>query len=366
MAIDLVSLIKQFLTPDLVQKLARTLGVDATQAQTAVSGAVPALLAAVAGSAAQGGGAQLAEAVNQQASGLDSFAGMLGDSSQTSLVENGSKLVGSLLGTNTQTALSSALSTFSGLGQSATTALLGALAPLVLGVIGKQAGPQGFDAASLGNLLASQKDNIAAALPARLGGLLQGSGLLNQLGSTTTAAGAAPQPATPPFAAATARPATGTMPTRPNWLYWLVPLVLIIAGLWYVLGRPQPAVQQAANGASEAVSAAQNFIAGDIDLNKALNDNLGALSTSLSGITDPATATAALPTLIKIDGDIDKVKTAIGAISADQRAALAGLIAPVIATVTPLFDQVLAIPGVSDVLKPTIDDLRAKLASITS
>jgi hypothetical protein len=35
-------------------------------------------------------------------------------------------------------------------------------------------------------------------------------------------------------------------------------------------------------------------------------------------------------------------------------------------TLNQLFDKVLAIPGVSDVLKPTIDLLKAKLAMLTS
>ena len=82
MAIDLVSLIKQFLTPDMVQKLAAALGLDATQTQTAIGGAIPALLAGITGAAAQPGGAQkLADAANQQASGFDGLADMLGGSS---------------------------------------------------------------------------------------------------------------------------------------------------------------------------------------------------------------------------------------------------------------------------------------------
>ena len=54
-----------------------------------------------------------------------------------------------------------------------------------------------------------------------------------------------------------------------------------------------------------------------------------------------------------------------GQLSAEQRKVLAGLINPMMPTLNQLFDKVLAIPGVSEVLKPTIDALRAKLAVLS-
>jgi hypothetical protein len=39
---------------------------------------------------------------------------------------------------------------------------------------------------------------------------------------------------------------------------------------------------------------------------------------------------------------------------------------PVMPTLNQLFDKVLAIPGVAEVLKPTIDILKAKLAMLTA
>lgn len=365
MAIDLVSLIKQFLTPEMVQRLAETLGLDATQAQTAIGGVIPALLAGLSGTAAKSGGAQkVADAVNQQAAGLDGIVGMLGGSSQTALVEDGSRLVGSLIGTNAQTALSSAISTFSGLGQSAVTALLGALAPVVLGVIGKQAsGPQGFDAASLGTLLTSQKDSIANAMPARLSGLLSGSGLLDSLGGAAEAATGKVKEAT--TAASQYAGATADAATRSgrSWAYWLVPLALVAFGLWYFMGRQQPATSTPEISSSLVAPAAPLTI-GDVDVGKTLTDSLGTLRTSLEGVTDVASAKMALPRLQEITTQVDKVGSLVGAATAEQKAAVGGLAAPLMASLTPLFDKVLAIPGVGDGLKPTIDGLKTKLASL--
>ncbi len=374
MAIDLVSLIKQFLTPDMVQKLATTLGLDATQTQTAIGGAIPALLAGITGTAAQPGGAQkLADAANQQAGGLDGLAGMLGGTSQTALVETGSKLVGSLLGSNTQTALSSAISTFSGLGQGAVTALLGALAPVVLGVIGKQAGPQGFDANSLGALLTSQKDNIARAMPPRLSGLLDDSGVLEGLGNAANAATgsakAAGASAKQYAGASAAAAATATRSAGRSWLTWLVPLVLVAGGLWFFLGRQQPDVpptQQFTNKAVAPVTvSAPGLVIGDIDVSRTLTDSLGTLRTSLEGVTDAASAQTALPQLQNVTAEIDRVGAVVHNATIEQKTAVKGLLGPIVAQINPVIDKVLAIPG-AEALKPTIDSIKAKLAGLST
>ena len=46
MASNLVSLVMQYLTPDMIGRIATALGFDRNKAQSAISSAVPALLAA--------------------------------------------------------------------------------------------------------------------------------------------------------------------------------------------------------------------------------------------------------------------------------------------------------------------------------
>jgi hypothetical protein len=50
----------------------------------------------------------------------------------------------------------------------------------------------------------------------------------------------------------------------------------------------------------------------------------------------------------------------------EQKKLLAGIVSPLMQTLNQLFDKVLAIPGVSEVLKPTIDIIKAKLAMLTA
>jgi hypothetical protein len=67
MAANLVSLVMQFLSPDMVRRIAAALGLDRNKVRSAINGAVPALLAAFNYTAAQPGGAQkLADAVTRE------------------------------------------------------------------------------------------------------------------------------------------------------------------------------------------------------------------------------------------------------------------------------------------------------------
>src|SRR5262245_51918049 len=361
MAVNLVSLIMQFLTPDMIGRIASALGLDRTNTQTAIGAAVPGLLAGLCGVATQPGGAQqLVEAARQQTGALGSFAKMIADSGQSSLIEKGSQLLSSLLGRD-QTALAGAIGKYAGLGQSASGSLLGMLAPIVMGTIGQQQGTRSLDAGGIASLLSSQKDNIVAALPAGFANLLGGTGLLDSLGgaarTATAAAGHAARVATPAARAVgdTGRRAAVSL----NWLYWFIPLLAILAVLIYLFAKPAEQVAQ------QGVTAVQGLTVGGLDIGKQVTDSITNLRTTLTGITDAASAQAALPKLREITAQIDKVDGLLGQLSPEQRKVLAGMVNPLMPSLNQLFDKVLAIPGVAELLKPTIDGLRAKLAVLT-
>ena len=139
MAINLVSLVMQFLTPDMIGRIATALGIDRNIAQAAVSAVVPALLAGFSKTATQPGGAQkLVDAARQQTGTLGNFANMLGTRGQSSLIEKGSQMLSTLLGGQDQNSLARAVAKFAGLGQGPTGSLLGMLAPIVMGTIRQQ------------------------------------------------------------------------------------------------------------------------------------------------------------------------------------------------------------------------------------
>ena len=368
MAVNLVSLIMQFLTPDMIGRIASVLGLDRTNTQTAIGAAIPGLLAGLSGVAAQPGGAQkLVDTVRQQTGALGSFANMIGASGQSSLIEKGSQILSSLLGGRDQTALAGAVSKYAGLGQNASGSLLGMLAPIVMGTIGQQQGTRSLDAGAIASLLSSQKDNIAAALPAGFANLLGGTGLLDSLGGAArTAAAAASQTASVTTSAARAigdtgqRAAGAAAAVSLNWLYWLIPLLAILAVLIYLFAKPAEQVAQ------QGVTAVQGLTVGGLDIGKQVTDSISNLRTTLAGITDASSAQAALPKLREVTAQIDRVDGLLGQLSPEQRKVLAGVVNPLMPSLNQLFDKVLAIPGVAELLKPTIDALRVKLAMLTA
>ena len=54
-----------------------------------------------------------------------------------------------------------------------------------------------------------------------------------------------------------------------------------------------------------------------------------------------------------------------GQLSADQRKVVAELVAPAMSSINQLFDKVLAIPGVGEVVRPTVETLRTRLADLS-
>jgi Bacterial protein of unknown function (DUF937) len=364
MATNLVSHIMNFLTPDMIGRIASALGIDRNDTSSAIEAGVPGLLAALAGVANRPGGPQkLADAAKQEIGTLDKFAGMLGSTGQDSLVDRGSRMLGSLLGDRDQAALASAVGKYSGVGTAAGSSLLAGLGPLVMGAIAQQQGPRALDGSSIAGLLASQKDNIAAALPSGFGRLLGGTGLFNTIDDATRRTAEATRAAAASVSRTiddTRRSAATAASSGTNWLLWVIPALAIAALLVWMLGRPaEQAVQQ-------GTSAVQSLTAGGIDLGKQVTDSIGNLRSTLASITDETSARAALPRLQAATSQIDRVDGLIGQLSATQRTALAGLVTPVMPALNQLFDKVLAIPGVADVIKPTIDTLKAKLAILTA
>jgi hypothetical protein len=241
------------------------------------------------------------------------------------------------------------------------------LAPVVMGAIAKEQGPHSLDAGGIASLLATQKDSIAAALPSGFGNMLSGTGLLDSLGGAARTATVAGNDAARAAATAvrtmgdTGRRAAEAASSRSlNWLYWLIPLVAILALLIYLFARPAEQVAQ------QGATAVQSLTVGGLDIGKQVTDSITNLRTTLGGITDSASAQAALPKLQDVTTQIDKVGGVVGQLSAEQRKLLAGLVNPLMPALNQLFDKVLAIPGVAEVLKPTIDALKAKLAMLAA
>jgi Bacterial protein of unknown function (DUF937) len=369
MAVNLIELVIQYLTPERIERIAAAFNLDPKTTQNAVKVSIPSLLAGLASMASQPGGAQkVVDAVKQQAGALDNLSSAIGGSSGPSaFADEGAQWLSSLLGGQNQSALAAAVAKFCGLSEGTSRSIIGLLTPVVLGMISKQTASSGLNTSSLTNLLAAQKGNIAAALPSGFADLVRGTGLLGVLGSAgdrVSAAArasridtAAARDANDPRLRAGAREAPGF-----NWLYWVIPILIIAALIgWFLASNRSEQLAQ-----PPIKTTPQSLTVGGVDISREITGGLETLRNSLEGITDADSAKGALPKLQEAKAQIDKVNSLAGQLSPEQRKIPAGLVKQFMPTLNPLFDKLLAIPGVAELIKPIIDGVRTTLMGLSA
>jgi hypothetical protein len=139
MAVNLIELVMQYLTPERIQQIAAAFNLEPKTMQGAAKVSIPSLLAGLASIALQPGGAQkVVDGVGQHAGALDNFSSAIGGSTnQSAIADKGLQWLSSLLGGQNQAALAGAVAKFCGLSQGASGSILGLLTPVVLGMISK-------------------------------------------------------------------------------------------------------------------------------------------------------------------------------------------------------------------------------------
>ncbi len=221
---NIVSLITQLITPEMLGRVSSALGIDRASTQKAVGAGVPGILAALTSMLARPGGADKIEnAIDQQQPGfLANIGNMLGTSQQTKAIDEGLGSLSSLLGGGTTSALSNALNKYAGLGDVGAKGLLGLLGPVVMGVLGQQ----NSSGRGVAQILESQKNNIARALPSGFASYLSGTGVLDQLPGSDASQVANPRSAH----AAEYRRET-------NWMLPVLGTLALLALGWYLVSR---------------------------------------------------------------------------------------------------------------------------------
>ncbi len=260
MAINLVSLVSQFLTPQLVGGLARALGINEAVAQKLVAAAVPTILASLATAAAAPGGAQkMSDAVsNSDPDILSKLSGAI-TGGNTRFLNEGGGLLNSLLGGGGLSSLTGALSQYAGAPQPAAQTLLGTVTQAAVGTIGQQDPSNWSDPSAILSMLNSQKSAISAALPPEVSKMLGASGLLAGLGgvaaaasqsaastvsnAATAASSAAGSAARSAQAAASRVPAPPAPSSSgfPMWAIILIVIVVLLAIWWFMTHNEKPA-----------------------------------------------------------------------------------------------------------------------------
>jgi hypothetical protein len=155
--------------------------------------------------------------------------------------------------------------------------------------------------------------------------------------------------------------ATRRSPTA-SWPLWILGLA-VLAGLgWYFLGdREQQLVEQTRGLINKATEDLAVNTPNAADVSADLTSSVDTLRTTLQGITDPASARAALPKLQQATERLDKINSLAAKLPPNSRKELASMVDASMPGLNRLCDRVLSNQHVAGLVKPMIDALRAKL-----
>ena len=354
MATNLVTQITQYLASEIGSRMAASYGIDKATAQKAITAAVPALLSALISLVSKPHGAtKLSDAVAQQEPGvLSSLGKLIGNPGEKALIDNGASALSALIGGKSLSGLSSAVAQYAGISEKSTNSLLGLLGPVVLGTLANEQRSKGFDASGLAGLLNSQKDFVSSALPAGFSKYLSASDIPDRA------------PPTP------VRTNETTAPSIWPWVFGALALLALGALIFNYSSREKETVETANPKQETEPAAAFNALkgvkVGDVDVGNLASSAVNELYASLNGIKDEASAKAQLPQLTDASSKFDQLGALLNQLSPETRTALVAAFAGIRPKLDKMLDNVLAIPGVGALLKPTVDEIRSRLNALSS
>jgi outer membrane protein OmpA-like peptidoglycan-associated protein len=234
MSKNLLELINENITGDVVSKLANFLGESPNNTSSALSSAIPSILAGLVNKGTDTQGASTILSLLNQGShdgGIlnNLLAAFSGGEETSKLLTTGATLLSSIFGPKAD-GVANLIASASGISKTSSNSLLGLLMPLVFGVLGKTVKSEGISsAAGLVSFLGKQSGFFKKFLPAGLSSIL-GLANLNDLGKKASAT------------------ATHVVEERSSsigkFLPWLL-LPLLFALFWYFLKnieKPEPTV----------------------------------------------------------------------------------------------------------------------------
>jgi hypothetical protein len=368
---NIIDVIKGQLTPDVIGPLAGLLGESEDKTRSAAQAAVPALLQGLAGVASkQGGGDKLANALGGLDLGmLGNLAGMLGGNKAPSMLDTGLGLLNGMFGSSVLGSLISTLASFLGLGSGSTKSLLGYLAPIVMGTVAKQALGSGggkVSASALTNLFTQQRDNIQGALPRGLS-LNDIPGYL----AAATGGGGPSHSSSHSSGRATAPVAEG--PSLGKLLPWLLLPLAALALWWWWSSRPADTVAKVTEEGRTMVDQAREKGAMIADATNALpklNGDLTGwfkdLETTLGGVTDEASATAALAKLKDMNTTLETVKGQVTSLNAKGRTTINSTIKSLLAGLQSTIDKLMGNAAIKAILEPVVGPMLKTLETLAA
>ena len=226
MAVNLVELVKGYLTPDILQKAGSFVGESEPATQKAMNGIIPSLIAALANQASTTSGAeklsQVLDAGKYDGSALNNLSSLFsgGETTQKAITQ-GKDILSLLLGNKTE-GLIDQIARFAGIRTGSASSLMALAVPLIMNVLGRQRSTIGQSPSALAALLGEQKSFLSGLLP---------TGIASFLGWTG-------------YESARPRETTAYVEPKRETPSWLVPLLvlggIVLVALAWLLNRPAP------------------------------------------------------------------------------------------------------------------------------
>jgi hypothetical protein len=125
--------------------------------------------------------------------------------------------------------------------------------------------------------------------------------------------------------------------------------------------RMQAVADQVAKAAQDVANSGADLEVGDTNVGKAVSHAVNDVTATLGGISDQASAQAAVPQLVTIDARLYQLKPKIEQLPDDARKTLASLVTGMLPKIQSALDRIQATPGASDAIKPALDSIITKL-----
>ena len=341
---NLMNMAMKYAGPMVAQQIANKLGIGGPVVNKLIAAALPAILGGVIGKSKTSGGLGslmnlVTGAQTPEPNALETMFQTGGDID--GLAKSGGGMLEGLLGGQGMGALSSALGKHAGVEQSQAGSLLGMLAPAALGTISAQVAENKMDGPALATFLKGQEANVAKAMPADFAKQLGGTDLLD--GFSTNLGDAANM-------------AQDTVQKSSSKLPLIIGAAAIAAAAWYFLA---PKGDAPMDGSS--MESLQEFKVGDVDLGGEFNSVTSGLTDTFTGITDTASAQAAVPQLTELSGKLGSLSETAGQLSGPAQTGFQGMVSTALSALRPVVEGAIESSGAGGILQPIADQILGSL-----
>lgn len=180
MAINLLDMLKENISGDMISQASKFLGENESGVKSAMSDIMPSVLGSMINFGGTDAGAgkmmNMLKDGNHDGSVLDNLSGLFGGGQTTSgLVNTGSSLLKGMMGQSMLGSVVDMVSSRSGVSKSSSSSLMSMIAPIAMGMVGRYAKNKALDAVGLGSFLRGQQSNVMGALPSAISGLMGGN-----------------------------------------------------------------------------------------------------------------------------------------------------------------------------------------------